>query len=585
MRQLKRIYNQYYKLITRVIFPVVLFLYPFWNVNHGVDVSDSTYSLTNFLFFESMEGMWVVSTYVANVVGWFLTKLPFGTTLLGMNIYTTLLVSGTVLLVYYMLWKWMPAWIVFVGEMIAIGFCWIPTGILYNYLTYFFFTLGAIWLYRGLVEEKDRYLVLAGAALGLNVFVRIPNLAEMALIVGLWYYLGMKKQKFAQIAGKTGVCLAGYLSGLAIPLSGVLAQYGMKGITDMVLGLGSIQSGDETYSVFSMITMTLDAYKRTLKWVGLIGVFILMGMAWFFCLKKIKKNYLLIYKASLVLYVAGIGVLLRFLWGRGMFSFRYYEDYSSMYEWGMIGLYLILIMGIHMVFSGKSSLEEKLFAVMILVIVAITPLGSNNYTFQNLNNLFLAAPFGLYAFVKIYRRKTIHGKWKGLEFPWKSVIVVLGAAIFIQSIGFHSQFVFRDGMDGTKRDYTFTGPEVVAGMKTTGENGKELSELMEYVAGYGLNKEPVILYGDCPGLAFLLNTPVAIGSAWPDLDSYGMEVFREELESLEENPVIIIRKQEWMGEQAAWKKEALEKFIGKRQYSNVYGSENYKVYAVTNERK
>ena len=91
----------------------------------------------------------------------------------------------------------MPAWIVFAGEMIAIGFCWIPSGILYNYLSYFFFTLGAILLYQGLVEEKDGYLLAAGFSLGFNVFVRIPNLTQMALITGLWFYLWQKKQKKA----------------------------------------------------------------------------------------------------------------------------------------------------------------------------------------------------------------------------------------------------------------------------------------------------------------------------------------------------------------------------------------------------
>ena len=106
-------------------------------------------------------------------------KLPFGTTLLGIKIYSTLFISATALLVYYMFCKWMPAWIVFVGEIIALGFCWIPAGILYNYLTYFLFVLGAILLYQGLVEEKDSLLVAAGIALGINVFVRIPNLTQI----------------------------------------------------------------------------------------------------------------------------------------------------------------------------------------------------------------------------------------------------------------------------------------------------------------------------------------------------------------------------------------------------------------------
>lgn len=583
MKQLKNFYQKYYKVITQIFFSTILFLYPFWNVTHGVDVSDSTYSLANFLFFERMEGMWVVSTYIANVTGWVLTKLPFGTTLLGMNVYTTLLVSGTVLLVYFKLRKWMPAWIVFVGEVAAVGFCWIPTGILYNYLTYFFFTLGAILLYQGLVEEKERYLIFAGIVLGLNVFVRIPNLTQMALIVSLWYYLWMKKQTLGVIIKKTGNCLFGYLFGMLLPLTGILLQYGISGITDMVTGLSSIQSQDETYSVFSMIMMTVDAYTRTLKWVIFIAIFMFMGMAVFFGSRKIKRNYHNIYKVLCIFYCVGIAVLLRFLWGRGMYSFRYYEDYSSMYEWGMIGLYLIGIAGIHMFFSKKSSLEEKMFALMTLIIVAVTPLGSNNYTFQNLNNLFLAAPFGFYAFVKLYRRKLEKDVWRQLAFPWKSVIAVLGVMILVQSIGFHSQFVFRDGMDGSPRSYCFEKPSVVEGMYTTEQNGEELSALMEYMEHSGLNQKEVVLYGDCPGLAFLLNMPVAVGSAWPDLDSYSYVAFIQEMENLTSEPVVIMRNTEPYGELATAKREYLMSFLQKNKYQNIYHSEGYDVYTVAEE--
>ena len=95
MKQLKQVYQQYYNVITKYIFPLLLFLYPFLTVNQGVDVSDSTYSFSNFLFFERMEGMWVVSTYVSNVVGWLFTKLPFGTTILGLK-FTYITSKGSV---------------------------------------------------------------------------------------------------------------------------------------------------------------------------------------------------------------------------------------------------------------------------------------------------------------------------------------------------------------------------------------------------------------------------------------------------------------------------------------------------------
>lgn len=577
MKQLKKIYQQYYDVITKYIFPVVLFLYPFLTVNQGVDVSDSTYSFSNFLFFERMEGMWVVSTYVSNVVGWLLTKLPLGTTLLGMKIYATVLVSGTVLMVYFMFRKWMPAWIAFVGEMVAIGFCWIPTGILYNYLSYFLFTLGAILLYQGLVEEKDKLLILAGIVLGINVFVRIPNLTEMALIIGLWYYLASKHKKLNVIMEKTVKCLIGYVVGILIPLIGVLCQFGFSGVIDMILGLSNIGNADDTYSIWSMIISVVNAYKRTSKWVLLIGLGIAMGMAMFFCFRgkweRLKK----------LAYVAGMLVLLRFLWGRGMFSFRYYEDYTSMYEWGMIGLYFIWIAAVYMLVSNKNSLEEKLWAVIVMVITLVTPLGSNNFTFQNLNNLFIAMPFTFYTGVKIFRRKTGMGMFSQIAFPWKAMVVMLWVAIMVQSAGFHSQFVFRDGMDGAKRSYKFEEPEVLQGIYTTQTNGEALQSLLEYLEERGMEKQELVLYGDCPGLSFLLNTPFAIGTAWPDLASYPYETFVRDLEELVEAPMVIIRNVTTGGEQSAQKKEYLMAFLNGHEYVNIYNNGTYGVYVTKKE--
>lgn len=574
MKQLKRVYQQHKDVITKYIFPILLFLYPFMTVNQGVDVSDSTYSFSNFLYFENMEGMWVVSTYVSNVVGWLLTKLPFGTTLLGLKFYTTFFISGTVLLVYFTCKKWMPAWIVFWGEMIAIGFCWIPAGILYNYLSYFFFTLGAILLYRGLVEEKEKLLVLAGVTLGFNVFVRIPNVTEMALIVGLWYYLACKQQKMDIIVQKTVTCLVGYIIGVMIPLVAIVCRFGIRGIVDMIQGLTGIQSSDGTYSALSMILTVFHAYQRTFKWVFFIFLGIAMGTAMFFCFRGKME------KITKLAYLAGMTVLLRFFWGRGMFSFRYYEDYSSIYEWGMIGLYLVWIAGIYMITSARNSLEEKLLAVLVLIITAVTPLGSNNYTFQNLNNLFLVAPFTLYTYVKIFRRKYGWGKnkWETVHFSWKAMLIMIGIMIMVQSAGFHSQFVFRDGMDGMKRDYIFTNPKSLQGMMTTAENGKTLGEVIDFIEKKECQDRKLLLYGDCPGLSFILDMPVAIGTTWPDLGSYPYETFVADIESLEEAPVVIIREVS-MDEQSERKKQYLTNFLNSNEYINVFNNGTYGVYA------
>ena len=571
MKQLQRLYQKYNNCITNLIFPIMLFLYPLIKVNQGIDVSDTTYSLGNYLFFDRLEGMWVISTYLSNVVGYVLTKLPFGDTLLGMNIYTGLIVSILVLAVYQILRKWMPEWIVFLAEIVAIGFMWIPTTILYNYLTYVLFSIGALLLYKGLVEGKTKYLVIAGICLGCNALVRVSNLAQMALVVCVWYYSYLQKETVQESLKKTGYCIVGYLIGIIPPFIGILMQYGFGGMFDMIQGLSSVQSADDSYSIVAMIFMTIKAYISTMKWVlfAVIGIFLGTVMCFY------KKEWLVPVKK--LLYMAGALVLLRFYWGRGMFSFRYYEDYSSMYEWGMMGLYLALFACIYLFIGKGVSIQERLLGMVSLVIIVITPLGSNNYTYQNINNLFVVAPITLYAFVKLFRRRYVAEK-RVLHFPWKAMVAVLGGMILLQSAGFHSQFVFRDGMDGTKRDTVVEAPVVVKGMYTTAVNAEEISGLLLYMDGEKEIITEAVYFGDCPGLAFLTGVPAAIGSSWPDLDSYSVQQFDTDLSKLTRLPAIILCNVEKDSAAYLEKKDILADYMNAKHYESVYENNGYTVY-------
>lgn len=580
MKQLQKLYQKYNNCITKWIFPLILLWYPLIKINQGVDVSDSTYSLGNYLFFPEMKGMWVVSTYLSNVIGWLMVKLPFADRLLVMNLYTGLLISALVLFLYFFMRKWMPEWIIFIGEIIAIGFLWIPTGILYNYLTYGFLAVGALLLYKGLVEEKDRLLIAAGVILGLNVWIRVSNLTEMALIVCVWYHCYIRRERIQNfwqtLLRKTGRCIAGYAVGAIVPLIAILLQYGLSGIMDMVAGLTQVQNVDDSYTIFSMIGAAIDAYVRTGKWAAFIVAGMVLGLAMF----MVKKESFIPVKKAV--YIACILVLIRFFWGRGMFSFRYYEDYSSMYEWGMIGLYLALAACIYLFVAKGVSSSEKLWGMLSLVILCITPLGSNNYTYQNLNNLFLTAPITVYAFVKWFRRRYPAEK-KVLLFPSKAMVSALALMILIQSVGFHLVFVFRDGMDGTKRNTMIMEPKAVAGMKTTKINAKALSGLLVYMekehdADNSETEIRAVYFGDCPGLAYLLGKPAAIDTTWPDLASYSLTQFEDSLASLEDRPVIIIRNVE--SDNKVWiaKKEVLQDYMSAKHYESAYENEGYTVY-------
>ena len=225
-------------ILYRVVFPVILLLYPLIQINQGVDVTDTGYNLGGFFYKGQIGERWLLlSTYLANTTGGLLCKLPMGDTLMGMNLYTSLIVSLAALLVYYVFSKKLPAWIVFIGEMLAIGLAWCPTVILYNYLTYLFFLIVTLCLYQALTTNKQVWFIVAGMILGLNVFVRFPNIAEAALILAVWYYGFLQKKRFGDVVRETGLCILGFVLGFGAMFAVMSVQFGVSAYADMLYSL------------------------------------------------------------------------------------------------------------------------------------------------------------------------------------------------------------------------------------------------------------------------------------------------------------------------------------------------------------
>ena len=208
------------------VMTAVLFIFPLVKASLGMDLADTGYSLGNYLYPEKLQDMWYCSTYLANLTGSLLMKLPGGDTLIGMRLYTGLLVSAMALISFFFCIRCFPGpgrsvrsshasgrpcsedalnpecqnsgtaslprrpaprifeyFLIFLGELIAIGLCWCPTVILYNYLTYFFLIIAQILLYTGLTKNNRVLLFFAGGCLGCNIMVRLPNVLEAVFIL------------------------------------------------------------------------------------------------------------------------------------------------------------------------------------------------------------------------------------------------------------------------------------------------------------------------------------------------------------------------------------------------------------------
>lgn len=577
MKQLQQQYEKNKNRIENFLFPILLMFYPLIGVNRGLDVSDTIYSLANFQFFGEMNGTWMVATFLSNAIGNALMRLPFGNTLLGMYFYTKLIQSALAVIAYFCLRRRVGALATFLGECIALGLCWCPSVILYNYLSYFFMTVGAILLVTAVREryfektESGRratclYLA-AGLCLGLNIAVRMPNVVQAAFILVVWYGAFLSKQmknRLAVAVKDTLLCLAGYVAGFGMPFIAICLKYGVQAYPDMIT------------TMFAMTQKATD-YKPAAMLTGMFGDYFVGGFWMLFALlcagafafglhfvqkwtKAWKKGHVML----LVAYGFVLLILLRFYWGRGMFSFRYFE-YSSMYYPATLFLLLAIGMAIYSMVARKRGPEEKVFALLVLVQIFVTPLGSNNALYPIINAMFLVAPFVLGNLLhgnQLHENhlqsafcpegsahdNSAYGKPmpekaqspaanadKRTDIKYAMWITSLFIAMFvcIQSVGFHICFTFQDGIYGEKRDTTIQTPGKVRGIYTGSDNGALLEELTVYAGSSGFAGRQLITYGEIPGMGYLLDMPSALSTFWPDLDSYRLVEFDRDMEIVE----------------------------------------------------
>lgn len=606
------------KKILYFIFPGVLAIYPLRHIWLGVELTDGAYSAGNYRFLEKIDPMWLFATYLSNVMGKFFTGLPGGQTLMGLRFYTALVVSATAVISYLFFTKVIRMGSVqaFLGEMLAVSLCWCPTTILYNYMTYFFFNIGIVLLYLGLVKEKRLLLFAAGVLLGLNVLVRFPNLTEAALVLSLWYYGFLQRKRVKDVLQETGICLLGYLAGMGVVLVSIVVKYGIDEYAAGIARLMQMPAEASEYSAYSMVLTLLFDYKFSAKWLfqmlllagaGCLVSAVIYGVINRFHSADRKSEARGGNSVGLIGKILFSGAVLALFcrWhSLGVFNVKYYT-YESMFQWVAIFLILVIFTGILVLFSRKYTRNEKLFASMVLILIGVTPLGSNNHLYPNMNNMFLVFPFGILFFLRFLRHiwkesALLIGKARQRIslFPVKAVFAAFLTVTIIQSLLFGAVFTFRDGMSGQKRDTKIEKNAILKGMVTNAALAEAIEGLTGFVEKEGLSDRSVILYGRIPAVSYILDMPPAISTSWPDLRSYNYAVMEEDLRKLQEHPqesgrplVILaaagperwIRGEEMSEEDIAYymlneKWEMLYNYMVDQGYERVYGNEEFVVY-------
>lgn len=322
-----------------------------------------------------------------------------------------------------------------------------------------------------------------------------------------------------------------------------------------------------SYKLTSMVNGIVGAYVEHLYWAVRMALVVLGGMGMFAVTGGLEKllsqkgktgngrPVLYLHIGVKTFWAAVCAAMVAWLYKKEFFSLLFYS-YDPIMRPGVLFLMLTMFIALVRIFHGNSPKEEKLISGMLILIILLTPLGSNNGILPSLNNLFLAAPYTLWESWRFLRsvgnRKIAIGRKRTgsitlSSFPAKAFMTAFLALCLFVFGAFGWCFAFAEATGIQDAAAEVDNIPVLKNIKMSPQKAEWMTELGAYMGVNGLQGQEVILYGYIPALSYYLQMPAAI-TTWSDLASYRYEVMTEDVSRLEEaiaagekdKPVIIL---------------------------------------------
>ena len=229
----------------------------------------------------------------------------------------------------------------------------------------------AFFLFKGLRDSSRVHLYIAGILLAVNSFSRIPNIAQVALLLLFipYFVYTRNKLKTFQLLGTT---LLGILTGITLEL-GLMAVLGhlQLFLDNLTTGLSAATSSDSSHNLSSMLTTNLSLYVQIVKDILKLAFLPTVAILSLRFIKSRKATHALI----IILAILQAGILLVF-----------FDNILFVYAFDSIVLFSALY------YSRRN--QPLLYLIGIALIqLYVMPLGSD-FGINNMgeNAIWLATP-------------------------------------------------------------------------------------------------------------------------------------------------------------------------------------------------
>lgn len=212
--------------------------------------------------------------YLSEYVGGLWYMLWGGCGIFGFRLLAMFVITATAYIVYRMMRNYVPQWCIMAGMFWA--FLCADYGMMvfyHDYLTALLAVGASYALFLSLQKDSPRLMALSGFIIGINVFVRLPNLSLVLLILLLAPYYRRNRNVLKVLR-----MLLYALSGFAVGVLSVLALMAISGHYDIFMQAiadGFLAVGDEksTHNLTDMLMIYILNYKQVITDAVLITAF------------------------------------------------------------------------------------------------------------------------------------------------------------------------------------------------------------------------------------------------------------------------------------------------------------------------
>ncbi len=516
-----------------------------------------------------------VSNYLFGWMGW-----------VGFKIANVLVMYAILYIVYNMLRAYSGKNLLLFLLLLTEIFVHINTYKYINYysLTALFYLLGAFFLYKGLIANNLTHFFVSGLFLGLNIFIRFPNLLGIGLVLVIIYYGMATRSSIRDSINKSVVLIVGYV--IAIPsillLMKLLGHYELY--LEAISALSSSASdSSSSHSTLHLLYITLTGQiKAILHCILLLLIIAVFLWGSRFRIDSKKWNWI-----KLSLFVPIFVVFLLIL------SKVEYSNYYQVYL-GIVGmLYLLLLIITYKSFREKP--EFGAIALMAFLILEMVPLGSFTQLIQSIYGMYLAIPVAFIYIFSLTQVKVGPLKIKENELKFMRILIISSLLLYSLIV---TNFYYSGG---EKKRWTMLSSinyPPLQGTLVTKEKAETLNDLIENINRHEDKYDYILTYEEISTVQYFTDLKPYLSNLYPFF--YTVTNLKKNLKiaSMKKTLPLVVRaktqvtRRGWPknaqpidreNPHTRYHREVIEDFLHQNNYQTVWENRNFELLVPTKE--